>query len=96
MAKLLSAKNYELMLILGLCKGKLKTLGKSMVKAVVYSFYKLFIMDVNRDIVYIDQDGSISSYNRTPGYGGAATPMYGRDGSKTPMQGSQTPLYEGK
>uniref|UniRef100_A0A1B6GUV3 Spt5 C-terminal domain-containing protein n=1 Tax=Cuerna arida TaxID=1464854 RepID=A0A1B6GUV3_9HEMI len=41
-----------------------------------------------------NKDGSISSYNRTPGYGGAATPMYGRDGSKTPMHGSQTPLYE--
>lgn len=42
------------------------------------------------------QDGSISSYSRTPSYGGSTTPMYGRDGSKTPMHGSQTPLYEGR
>lgn len=37
------------------------------------------------------RDGSISSYARTPAFGGG-TPMY--VGGKTPMHGSQTPLYE--
>ncbi|XP_011641792.1 transcription elongation factor SPT5 [Pogonomyrmex barbatus] len=41
------------------------------------------------------KDGGFSSYNRTPAYGaGGQTPMYARDGSKTPMHGSQTPMYE--
>jgi len=41
------------------------------------------------------KDGGFSSYNRTPSYGpGGQTPMYARDGSKTPMHGSQTPMYE--
>lgn len=38
------------------------------------------------------RDGAISSYARTPAFGGSNTPMYA--GGKTPMQGSQTPLYE--
>ncbi|KAK0085563.1 hypothetical protein PV325_004872 [Microctonus aethiopoides] len=41
------------------------------------------------------KDGGFSSYNRTPAYTvGGQTPMYARDGSKTPMHGSQTPMYE--
>lgn len=41
------------------------------------------------------KDGGFSSYSRTPAYGaGGQTPMYARDGSKTPMHGSQTPMYE--
>ncbi|XP_046743130.1 transcription elongation factor SPT5 [Diprion similis] len=41
------------------------------------------------------KDGGFSSYNRTPAYtAGGQTPMYARDGSKTPMHGSQTPMYE--
>lgn len=43
------------------------------------------------------KEGGFSSYNRTPAYGaGGQTPMYARDGSKTPMHGSQTPMYESK
>lgn len=39
--------------------------------------------------------GSFSSYSRTPSYStGGQTPMYNRDGGKTPMHGSQTPMYE--
>lgn len=38
------------------------------------------------------KDGSISTYNRTPSFGGA-TPMYAA-GQKTPMHGPQTPMYE--
>ncbi|KAL0271372.1 UNVERIFIED_CONTAM: hypothetical protein PYX00_008479 [Menopon gallinae] len=38
------------------------------------------------------KDGSISSYNRTPSFGGA-TPIYAA-GQKTPLHGSQTPMYE--
>ena len=41
------------------------------------------------------QEGSFSSYSRTPAYGGSQTPLY-REGSKTPMHGSQTPMYDGK
>ncbi|XP_015121054.1 transcription elongation factor SPT5 [Diachasma alloeum] len=41
------------------------------------------------------KDGGFSSYSRTPAYStGGQTPMYARDGSKTPMHGSQTPMYE--
>lgn len=42
------------------------------------------------------KEGSFSSYSRTPGYNaGSATPMYSREaGNKTPMHGSQTPMYE--
>jgi len=43
------------------------------------------------------KDGSYTTYSRTPvaaHYGANATPMYA--GSKTPMQGNQTPMYEGK
>ena len=42
------------------------------------------------------KEGGFSSYNRrTPAYGaGSQTPMY--SGNKTPMHGSQTPLYESK
>lgn len=41
------------------------------------------------------KDGGFSSYSRTPAYTvGGQTPMYARDGSKTPMHGSQTPMYE--
>lgn len=43
------------------------------------------------------KDGGFSSYTRTPAYtAGSQTPMYARDGSKTPMHGSQTPMYESK
>lgn len=41
------------------------------------------------------KDGSFSTWNRTPAYGGSATPMYGR-GNQTPMHGNQTPMYESK
>ncbi|KAG8038436.1 hypothetical protein G9C98_006132 [Cotesia typhae] len=42
-----------------------------------------------------NKDGGFSSYSRTPAYGaGGQTPMYARDGAKTPMHGSQTPMYE--
>merc|ERR1712223_1909260 len=43
--------------------------------------------------------GSISTYTRTPSYGGGGTPMYGSTtpggshGGRTPMYGSQTPMY---
>lgn len=40
------------------------------------------------------RDGSSSFYMRTPAYGGGHTPVYRSDGSKTPMHGSQTPIYE--
>ncbi|XP_008545708.1 transcription elongation factor SPT5 [Microplitis demolitor] len=41
------------------------------------------------------KDGGFSSYSRTPAYAaGGQTPMYARDGAKTPMHGSQTPMYE--
>lgn len=42
------------------------------------------------------KDGSMTSFrtpNRTPGYGGSATPQY-HAGSKTPLHGSQTPQYD--
>lgn len=42
------------------------------------------------------KEGGFSSYNRTPSYAPGQTPMYNRDGSKTPMHGSQTPMYESK
>ena len=44
--------------------------------------------------------GSISTYTRTPSYGGSGTPMYGSatpggsHGGRTPMYGSQTPMYD--
>lgn len=41
------------------------------------------------------RSGSVTSYARTPTWGGSATPMYGNTGSRTPMYGSQTPQYEG-
>ncbi len=38
--------------------------------------------------------GSISTYTRTPNYSGTGTPMYGATpGGRTPMYGSQTPMY---
>jgi len=39
--------------------------------------------------------GNVSTYSRTPMHGGSGTPMYGTPGSRTPMYGSQTPLYDG-
>ncbi len=39
--------------------------------------------------------GSVSTYNKTPSHGPSGTPMYGTPGSRTPMYGSQTPLYDG-
>merc|ERR1719445_2375120 len=39
--------------------------------------------------------GSVSTYSRTPMHGPSGTPMYGTPGSRTPMYGSQTPLYDG-
>ena len=39
--------------------------------------------------------GNVTTYNRTPMHGGSGTPMYGTPGSRTPMYGSQTPLYDG-
>lgn len=48
------------------------------------------------NVAVLTKDGGFSSYNRTPAYGGGQTPMYARDGSKTPMHGSQTPMYESK
>lgn len=39
--------------------------------------------------------GSVSTYSRTPLHGPSGTPMYGTPGSRTPMYGSQTPLYDG-
>ena len=38
--------------------------------------------------------GNVTTYNRTPMHGGSGTPMYGTPGSRTPMYGSQTPMYE--
>jgi len=44
--------------------------------------------------------GSVSTYTRTPSYGGSGTPMYGSatpggsHGGRTPMYGSQTPMYD--
>ena len=40
--------------------------------------------------------GSVSTYTRTPSYGGSGTPMYGANtpGGRTPMYGSQTPMYD--
>lgn len=47
--------------------------------------------------------GSLSTYTRTPSYGGSGTPMYGSStpggstsghGGRTPMYGSQTPMYQ--
>lgn len=45
--------------------------------------------------------GSMSTYTRTPSYGGSGTPMYGSNtpghssaGGRTPMYGSQTPMYD--
>lgn len=46
--------------------------------------------------------GSMSTYTRTPSYGGSGTPMYGSStpghasshGGRTPMYGSQTPMYD--
>ena len=40
--------------------------------------------------------GSLSSYSRTPMHGPSGTPLYNTPGSRTPMYGSQTPLYDGK
>ena len=43
--------------------------------------------------------GNVSSYSRTPAYGGSGTPMYGSStpgthGGRTPMYGSTTPMYD--
>lgn len=42
--------------------------------------------------------GGMSTYTRTPSYGGSGTPMYGSGtpghGGRTPMYGSQTPMYD--
>lgn len=39
--------------------------------------------------------GNVSTYNKTPSHGPSGTPMYGTPGSRTPMYGSQTPMYDG-
>jgi len=39
--------------------------------------------------------GNVSTYARTPLQGPSGTPMYGTPGSRTPMYGSQTPMYDG-
>ena len=39
--------------------------------------------------------GSVSTYSRTPMHGPSGTPLYNTPGSRTPMYGSQTPLYDG-
>ena len=39
--------------------------------------------------------GSFSTHSRTPMHGPSGTPMYNTPGSRTPMYGSQTPLYDG-
>lgn len=39
--------------------------------------------------------GSASSYNKTPMHSASGTPMYATPGSRTPMYGSQTPMYDG-
>ena len=39
--------------------------------------------------------GGVSTYSRTPMHGPSGTPMYQTPGSRTPMYGSQTPLYDG-
>jgi len=39
--------------------------------------------------------GGFSTHSRTPMHGGSGTPMYNTPGSRTPMYGSQTPLYDG-
>jgi len=41
------------------------------------------------------QRGSVSTYAKTPQQGPHGTPMYGTPGSRTPMYGSQTPMYDG-
>jgi len=39
--------------------------------------------------------GQLSTYNKTPMHGPSGTPMYATPGSRTPMYGSQTPMYDG-
>jgi len=39
--------------------------------------------------------GSASSYNKTPMHSASGTPMYATPGSRTPMYGSTTPMYDG-
>jgi len=41
--------------------------------------------------------GGMSSYNKTPSHSASGTPMYASTpgGSRTPMYGSQTPMYDG-
>merc|ERR1719429_484737 len=43
----------------------------------------------------VGQSGSFSTHSRTPMHGPSGTPMYNTPGSRTPMYGSQTPLYDG-
>ena len=39
--------------------------------------------------------GSVSTYAKTPSQDPNRTPMYATPGSRTPMYGSQTPMYDG-
>merc|ERR1719499_1261237 len=39
--------------------------------------------------------GGVSTYSKTPMHGPSGTPLYNTPGSRTPMYGSQTPLYDG-
>jgi len=79
--------------------GIIKDVTEATVRVELFSEYRTISVDRSH-IAYIGvstKDGGFSSYNRTPSYrAGEQTPMHARDGSKTPVHGSQTPMYDGK
>ena len=80
--------------------GIVKDATESTARVELHSKCQTISVDRNRiAIVGGPSKGSISTYTRTPSYGGSGTPMYGSvtpggsHGGRTPMYGSQTPMY---
>lgn len=57
-------------------------------------FSSLLNVELEQNVLITNalQEGSYSSYGKTPSYNVGQTPLY--TGGRTPMHGSQTPLYE--